>query len=89
MLAVMFAKWTGDALSKAIYEELLELKSIPFLEPKPPRFTYTKPITEIMSNDPVCIYEVDKVSRIVQVRPQSTLRDSIGDQCFFCSSHNA
>lgn len=41
MLAVMCAKWVGDAFNKSIYEEWLEQKSIIFLDPKPPRSTST------------------------------------------------
>lgn len=36
----MSAKWIGDALSKSIYEEISELKSIPYLEHHPPYSTY-------------------------------------------------
>jgi hypothetical protein len=67
MIAVMFAKWTGDALSHAIYEDLMELKSIPFLEHHPPRHTYCESITEYMKANPICINRIERVSRVVQV----------------------
>lgn len=40
MLAIMSAKWVGDAFGKSIYEEMMELKSITFLEHHPPVSTY-------------------------------------------------
>ncbi len=41
MVGVMSAKWVGDTMSKSIYDELAELKSIPLLEDHPPKSTYS------------------------------------------------
>jgi len=67
ILTVMVAKWVGDALSHPIYEDKIEVKSIPFLEHHPPLSTYELGVTDIMAREVDCIYMVDKLSRIVDV----------------------
>jgi hypothetical protein len=82
MLAVMSAKWVGDAISKSIYEELIgesaivitvhaniitELKSIPFLEHHPPLSTYELTVTDVMKKPVVCINQVESLRKIVEI----------------------
>jgi len=67
MLAVMCAKWVGDAFGKSIYEELMELKSITFLEHHPPLTTHSLTIKDVMASNPVCINEIESLARIVEI----------------------
>lgn len=67
MMAVMCAKWVGDALSKRMYEALSELASIPFLEYHPPPFTNLLTVVDIMNSPPVCINEIESISKIIEV----------------------
>jgi chloride channel 7 len=67
MLAVTCAKWVGDAFSKSIYDELMELKSIPYLENHPPHYTYLTGIEDVMAHPVVCINEVENLKKIVEI----------------------
>ena len=67
MLAVTCAKWVGDSFSKSIYDELLELKGIPFLEPHPPHYTFLTGVVDIMNSNVVCLKEVESLKKIVEV----------------------
>lgn len=40
MFAVIFAKWVGDTLSFSLNEELMQLKSIIYLDHHPPKYTF-------------------------------------------------
>jgi len=60
MLAVMCAKWVGDAFGKSIYDEQMELKSITYLDFKPPKFTNCKTVSEVMKTNVVCFKEIEK-----------------------------
>lgn len=66
MIAVMGAKWVGDGLGKAIYEELLEVKSIPFLEYHPPSHVLRLNVTEHMS-PAICVKDVENISTVIKV----------------------
>jgi len=72
MLAVMCAKWVGDALSKSYYHEVLESKSITFLDPRPPRSTQLKRVIDIINPDVVCLYEQDTLARVLEVLQTTT-----------------
>jgi len=67
MLAVMCAKWTADAFGHPLYDRMMELKSIAYLEPKPPRFTAGMTVNDVMEQDVVCVNEVENLERIVEV----------------------
>jgi chloride channel 7 len=67
MLAVMCAKWTADAFGHALYDRMMELKSIAYLEPKPPRYTAGMSVNDVMENDVVCLNEAENLERIVEV----------------------
>jgi len=71
MFAVMFAKWVGDGLSKSLYEDLIELKSIIFLDHHPPHFTYLLSVTDVMAQDVTCLNEVESLERIVEILQNS------------------
>ncbi|PRP80735.1 chloride channel protein [Planoprotostelium fungivorum] len=57
MLATMTAKWIGDLISESIYEALLELKKIPFLNHQPPRHTLALTASDVMATPVRCIHE--------------------------------
>ncbi len=67
MLAVMCAKWVGDALSKPIYEEFMQLKSIPFLEHHPPAEAQLLTVTDVMASPVISMREVESLAKIVEV----------------------
>jgi hypothetical protein len=67
MLAVMCAKWVGDAFSKSIYDEQLELKSITFLDVKPPKFTHCKIVSEVMKGNAVSFKELESLENLIAV----------------------
>lgn len=78
----MCAKWVGDAFGGSIYEELSGLKSIPYLEHHPPHSTYTLTVVDVMESDVICINEVEKLSRIVEVCPFE-FQYQLEVHCFF------
>jgi len=65
--AVMCAKWVGDSLTKSVYEEISDLKSIAFLEHHPPHSTHLLTVIDSMETDVVCIRQVEKLSIIVEI----------------------
>jgi len=67
MLAVMCAKWTADACGHALYDRMMELKSIAYLEPKPPRYTAGMAVSDVMEPEVICLNEVETLERIVEV----------------------
>jgi hypothetical protein len=73
MLAVMCAKWVGDALCHSIYDEFMDLKSIPFLEHHPPKATQLLTVTDVMCPNVVALKEVDSVAKVVEVRKEVIL----------------
>jgi len=72
MLAVTCAKWVGDAFGKSIYDELLELKGIPYLEPHPPHYSYLTGVADIMATNVICLNEVESLRRIVEILKSTT-----------------
>jgi len=72
MLAVMSAKWVGDAFGKSIYEELMELKSITFLEYHPPMDTHHRTVKEVMAENVICVNEIESLSRIIEILKTTT-----------------
>lgn len=71
MLAVMTAKWVGDALSPPLYDEIAQLKSIPLLEFHTPLHTYMKDITTVMEKEVVCIRDTEQLDRVVDIIEQT------------------
>lgn len=63
----MFAKWVGDALTHSIYDEFMELKSIPFLEHHPPQDTNLLTIIDVMAPNPICLKTIDSLANVVNV----------------------
>ncbi len=68
----MLAKWVGDYFSHSIYERLIEMKGIPFLENNPPKALATLTVTEVMQRNVDTFKEIEKVSTVVQVLTETT-----------------
>jgi len=62
--SILFAKWTADLISGPYYDELVEVKNIPYLEQKPPQRTMTKTVKDIMTADVDCFNTVETVGTI-------------------------
>ncbi|EAL69414.1 chloride channel protein [Dictyostelium discoideum AX4] len=67
ILAVMISKWVGDFFNESVYEHLMEQKSIPFLQSKPPHSTNNIRISDVMSKNVVVLPEVCQVRLLVNI----------------------
>eukprot|EP01132_Coremiostelium_polycephalum_P000989 gene989-1255_t len=67
ILSVMIAKWVGDIFNESIYEHLMEQKCYPFLPTQPTKSMNKLGITDVMKSDVITLYEVEKVSKIIQI----------------------
>lgn len=69
MLVLLVAKTVGDVFNPSIYEIILELKGLPFLEPNPEPWMRNLTVGELAAAKPnvVCLCAVEKVARIVEV----------------------
>lgn len=65
MMAVMVAKWVSDFFCKPIYDELIELKSIPILESHPPQVANLIDVNYVMTKEVKCINYVESVDTIM------------------------
>jgi len=66
ILSVMISKWVGDFFTEAYYENMMELKCIPYLHSSPPQEMIFFSVAEIMRRDVVDFPTVEKVSDIVK-----------------------
>jgi chloride channel 7 len=69
LLAIAVAKNVSDALIGPLYDELIELKSMPFVHAvsHSPEVDML-PITDIMTRDVVTFTEVERIGKIFDVR---------------------
>jgi chloride channel 7 len=69
MFVLLIAKTVGDAFNPSIYEIILDLKGLPFLEPKPEPWMKDITVGELASAKPrtISLQVVEKVSTIIQV----------------------
>lgn len=67
MFVLLIAKTVGDAFNPSIYEIILDLKGLPFLEPKPEPWMKDLTVGELAAAKPrsVTLQVVEKVSTIV------------------------
>jgi len=72
ILVVMVAKWVGDYCSHSIYERLIEVKGIPFLEGHPPKTFTVMAVTDFMEKNVITFNEVERASTISQVLCDTT-----------------
>eukprot|EP01133_Synstelium_polycarpum_P018156 gene18156-21713_t len=66
ILAVMIAKWVGDFFNESVYEHLMELKYIPFLQSLPPHSKASKKVPEIMFRQVVVLPEICTVRLLLE-----------------------
>jgi chloride channel 7 len=69
MFVLLIAKTVGDAFNPSIYEIILDLKGLPFLEPKPEPWMKDVSVGELAAAKPraVTLQVVEKVSTVVAV----------------------
>ncbi|CAN6338239.1 unnamed protein product [Urochloa humidicola] len=69
MFVLLIAKTVGDAFNPSIYEIILDLKGLPFLEPKPETWMKDLAVGELAAAKPraVTLQVVEKVSTVVEV----------------------
>uniref|UniRef100_A0A0A9DJK1 Chloride channel protein n=1 Tax=Arundo donax TaxID=35708 RepID=A0A0A9DJK1_ARUDO len=69
MFVLLIAKTVGDAFNPSIYEIILDLKGLPFLEPKPEQWMKDLAVGELAAAKPraVTLQVVEKVSTVVAV----------------------
>eukprot|EP00026_Physarum_polycephalum_P001806 Phypoly_transcript_01809.p1 GENE.Phypoly_transcript_01809~~Phypoly_transcript_01809.p1 ORF type:complete len:747 (+),score=78.68 Phypoly_transcript_01809:857-3097(+) len=66
ILSVMISKWVGDVFTEAYYENMMELKCIPYLHSSPPQEMLFFSVAEIMRRDVVDLSIIEKVSDLVR-----------------------
>nr|CAB3465817.1 unnamed protein product [Digitaria exilis] len=69
MFVLLIAKTVGDAFNPSIYEIILDLKGLPFLEPKPETWMKDLTVGELAAAKPraITLQVVEKVSTVVEV----------------------
>lgn len=69
MLVLLVAKTVGDAFNPSIYEIILDMKGLPFLEPKPEPWMRNLTVGELAAAKPgvVSLRGIEKVARVVEV----------------------
>ncbi|XP_072958056.1 chloride channel protein CLC-b-like [Typha angustifolia] len=69
MFVLLIAKTVGDAFNPSIYEIILDLKGLPFLEPNPEPWMRNLSVGELAAAKPnvVSLQVIEKVSRVVEV----------------------
>lgn len=74
MLAILIAKTVGDCFNPSIYDIILELKGLPFLEAHPEPWMRNITVGELADHKPavVTLSGIEKVGRIVEVLKNTT-----------------
>lgn len=74
MLAILIAKTVGDCFNPSIYDIILELKGLPFLEAHPEPWMRNITVGELTDHKPtvVTLSGIEKVGRIVEVLKNTT-----------------
>ncbi|KAJ6842546.1 chloride channel protein CLC-a-like isoform X1 [Iris pallida] len=70
MLVLLIAKTVGDAFNPSIYEIILEMKGLPFLDANPEPWMRNLTVGELAAaktGGMVCLQGVEKVARVVEV----------------------
>ncbi|EFA81710.1 chloride channel protein [Heterostelium album PN500] len=67
MVTVMVAKWVADALIHPLFDILIEMKYIPYLEPHASKAMKILMCKHIMAKKPVYLLEKDTLGRILEV----------------------
>ncbi|KAF7819438.1 Chloride channel protein CLC-b [Senna tora] len=74
MFVLLIAKTVGDSFNRSIYEIILDLKGLPFLEAAPERWMRNLTVGELVDVKPavVTLHGVEKVAHIVDVLRNTT-----------------
>ncbi|XP_075510752.1 chloride channel protein CLC-b [Primulina tabacum] len=74
MLVLLIAKTVGDCFNPSIYEIILELKELPFLDAKPEPWMRNITVGELVDAKPavITLNGIEKVGRIVEILRNST-----------------
>eukprot|EP00262_Sarcandra_glabra_P001049 TRINITY_DN11056_c0_g1_i2.p1 TRINITY_DN11056_c0_g1~~TRINITY_DN11056_c0_g1_i2.p1 ORF type:complete len:608 (-),score=100.59 TRINITY_DN11056_c0_g1_i2:73-1896(-) len=74
MIVLLISKTVGDAFNPSIYEIILELKGLPFLEPHAEPWMRNFTVGELAATKPaiISLCGVEKVARIVEVLRETT-----------------
>ncbi|CAN1153939.1 Chloride channel protein CLC-b [Linum perenne] len=74
MIVLLIAKSVGDSFNPSIYDIILELKGLPFLDANPEPWMRNFTVGELIESKPrvVTLCGVEKVSRIVEVLKNTT-----------------
>ncbi|XP_073288752.1 chloride channel protein CLC-b-like [Primulina huaijiensis] len=74
MLVLLIAKTVGDCFNPSIYEIILELKELPFLDAKPEPWMRNVTVGELVDAKPavITLNGIEKVGRIVEILRNST-----------------
>ncbi|EGC37379.1 hypothetical protein DICPUDRAFT_150047 [Dictyostelium purpureum] len=67
MLTVMTAKWVADALIHPLFDILIQMKYIPYLEPHPSKEMKLMMCKHIMAKKPVYLCETSTIGEILRV----------------------
>lgn len=68
MVTIMVARFIGDLFNEGLYDIVVRLKAIPFLEWEPPRIMKQLEARHVMASPLVCLQEVERVGNIYDVR---------------------
>ncbi|GMN57533.1 hypothetical protein TIFTF001_026630 [Ficus carica] len=74
MIVLLIAKTVGDSFNLSIYEIILELKGLPFLDANPEPWMRNLTVGELADAKPpvVTLHGIEKVSRVVEVLKNTT-----------------
>ncbi|KAL5581360.1 hypothetical protein UlMin_013802 [Ulmus minor] len=74
MIVLLIAKTVGDSFNPSIYEIILELKGLPFLDANPEPWMRNLTVGELADVKPpvVTLHGIEKVSRVVEVLKNTT-----------------
>lgn len=74
MFVLLIAKTVGDTFNPSIYETILELKGLPFLEAKPEQWMTNLTVGELAAAKSGVVYlqGIEKVDRVVEILRSST-----------------
>ncbi|XP_050231215.1 chloride channel protein CLC-b [Mercurialis annua] len=74
MIVLLIAKTVGDSFNPSIYDIILDLKGLPFLDANPEPWMRNITVGELADAKPplVCLSGVEKVSRVVDVLKNTT-----------------
>lgn len=67
MLVLLISKSIGDLFNRSVYEQILHIKGIPYLEEKPEPYMKHLTVMDVCSSPPVTLAAVERVGNVVEV----------------------